>query len=157
MKTQRILRRARPRPVRGVVAVELALILSAMLFLLPAIVLFGRVIWQYNVLKIATNNAARYMAQLPLSEIYAGTHEQVAKNMVVDAVVASGMTSDPSKVFVSVDCAPFLVCSIAQPDLVRVTGSFLMVDAVFPGFNKKWLYANNRWPLQAVSTVGYPN
>ena len=42
----------------GVAAVELAIVLSVTMVLLPAVALFGRVFYQYSVMKSATRDAA---------------------------------------------------------------------------------------------------
>ena len=65
MKPRRIVWRRRQQGQRGAAAVELATILSATLFLLAALVLFGRLFYQYNVMKLACQDAARYLTSLP--------------------------------------------------------------------------------------------
>jgi Flp pilus assembly protein TadG len=55
----------KPFPQRGVAAVEFAILLPLLLFIVFGITEFGRAIFYYNTLVKATRDAARYVAGLP--------------------------------------------------------------------------------------------
>lgn len=61
-------RRARARQ-KGVAAIELALILLFFMGLLPIVLLFGRALFMYTVVQKSAQDAARYMATLPLQQM----------------------------------------------------------------------------------------
>ena len=83
------------RRERGVAAVEFALILILTFFLLPAVFLFARVFYHYNVIKQATQDAANALAASPRIELmtFAGmaAAEARSKQMVINAITASGI------------------------------------------------------------------
>ena len=58
-----------PRRQRDAATVELALLLTATMALMPALVLFARVFYQYGLLKQASQDAASYLAALPVAAI----------------------------------------------------------------------------------------
>jgi Flp pilus assembly protein TadG len=63
----------KPGKQRGVVAVEMALILPVMLILVFGITELGRALYQYNSLVKATRGAVRYLAQQDLANLSAST------------------------------------------------------------------------------------
>ncbi|MFZ3287535.1 MAG: TadE family protein, partial [Telluria sp.] len=100
------------RPQGGVAAVELAIIMCLTAFLLPTIFLFGRVFLQYNVLKQATQDAANYMASIPLAELRNSSKVVAAttraQQMVTTAVAEAGIT--PSAALGSI----FVYCNVVE-------------------------------------------
>jgi hypothetical protein len=103
----------RPRPPagrlqRGVAAVELALILAFGLFLVPSVMVLGRIFWTYTALQKATHDAARYMASVSVVDITTLAQAQaavaVAQGMVVQAAAAAHIRPALPAVTVGVTC-----------------------------------------------------
>ena len=69
---------------RGAVAIELALVIVVMLFIVAAIVEFGRVFWYADALTKATRDGARLMSKWPAEDI-SSSGVNAAKNLAVDA------------------------------------------------------------------------
>jgi Flp pilus assembly protein TadG len=90
-------------------AVELALLLTPLMFLLLGAFVLGHVFWQYNVLKNATYSAARYVAtagtwaQLKTGAARRAAVETMAKELAAEAGVASDFD-------VVVTCRPANAC-----------------------------------------------
>lgn len=83
------------REQRGIAAIELALILGFGLLLVPAMLLLGRVLWQYSALQIAVHNANRTLTTLPRQEMLNYTQTGAAivqvQQRLRDSVNDSGM------------------------------------------------------------------
>jgi hypothetical protein len=118
---------------RGIVALELALILMCALAVLPAMLLMGRVFWHYTVLEKSVHDAARYMASLPPAEMInpakayaaAGT----AQAMVVAAASAAQLNPAPQAWQVMVACDGYSCGSVSTLPLnIRVTAELSLDD-----------------------------
>lgn len=95
----------------GMALVELALILLFGTVLIPAVLLLGRLFWQYGVLQSAVHDAARYLATLPAAEMsnsaQAYAAQGHAQQMVVDGAQAAGMGAAVGPWAVTVQCGSF--------------------------------------------------
>ena len=158
----------RPRPPvrtarraeRGVAAIELAIILTQTFVLLPAIFLFCRVFYQYNVLKQATHDAAQYVAALPPGKIRnktaAADASNTAKAMVVAAANAANINPVPGLSEVAVLCDAAANCSgTTEPGTVRVSLQLTLTEIKYSGFTAPFLDKDYRWTINADSTVAY--
>ena len=159
MKRGRIVRRGWQQGQRGVAAVELAIILSATLFLLPALVLFGRLFYQYNVIKLACQDAALYMASLPPAAVLDDTERQlsegIARQLVSNAAVGAGLQSPASIVSAAVvSCDDGTVCIGAIPHTFRVTASFRFNDLGL-GLVDQWTNSRHEWTVSVRSSAAY--
>jgi Flp pilus assembly protein TadG len=86
---------ALPRQSRGLAAVELALLLPIMLFLMFGTAELGRVLYQYNTLTKSVRDAAQYLARAGMivgTQVLSPTdaQEATAKNLVVYGSPAAG-------------------------------------------------------------------
>ncbi len=144
---------------RGAAAVELALILSATIVLMPAVALFARVFFQYSVMKEATRDAAAYMATIPRAAMHDETERArtiaIAQRIVSDAAEAAGMTGSTQVAQAYVECDN-AVCFGAVPEILGVTVTFRIDDEVFAGLTGRWTDADHSfWQISARSTVPY--
>ena len=138
---------------RGAAAVELALILSATIVLLPAVALFARVFFQYSVMKEA------YMAGIPRAAFYDETERNrsfgIAQRMVSDAAIAAGMTGSTQVAPAYVECDN-ATCFGAVPQVLGVTVTFRIDDAIFNSLTGRWTDSEHKfWQISARSTVPY--
>jgi Flp pilus assembly protein TadG len=76
------------RNQHGSVAVEATAVVSILFWLILGAFVIGRLIWQYNVVRTATANAARYMAAAPWSD----ARQAFARQMIVNAASDAGLT-----------------------------------------------------------------
>jgi Flp pilus assembly protein TadG len=122
--------RAPAHPMQiGSVAVEFALILPIMLMLMFAMLQFGRIFWQYNVVQKATTDAARFLAAMPAIDMQnSGTAHNaraMAQQMVADAAEAASIRPrvDPQNVLVEFWCADNTIntCSYSNSPSAQVT------------------------------------
>lgn len=150
------------RRERGVAAVEFALILILTFFLLPAVFLFARVFYHYNVIKQATQDAANALAASPRIELmtFAGmaAAEARSKQMVINAITASGIYP-PDTLIILVLCNGGGACapSPAMTD-VRVYASFTLFDEFWRD-TLMWLpdEIGPAWTFTATSDAPYQN
>ena len=70
------------RRQEGVAAIELALIMLFFMGLLPVVLLFGRALFMYTAVQKSAQDAARYMATLPLQQM---TNDDTANQAAVFA------------------------------------------------------------------------
>lgn len=143
---------------RGIVAIELAVILSGTLFMLPALVLFGRVFYQYSVMKSACRDAALYMASLPPAAVHDNAERNrsvgVAMQLVANAATGAGITR--SAVYISpatVQCDTGS-CGPGIPGSFRVTTSFTFDDLRL-GLVGRWTNNRRQWIVQVNSSAAY--
>ncbi|MES2316964.1 MAG: TadE family protein [Pseudomonadota bacterium] len=142
---------------RGAAAVELALILSATIVLMPAVALFAKVFFQYSVVKEATRDAAAYMGSLPPASIKDEAERNravaIAQRMVSDAAVGAGMQGSTVVQQASVECDNH-PCAGSVPDGFDVTVTFVIDDAAFNGLTGAWTsHEAKTWEVTARSTV----
>lgn len=93
------------RKVRGVAAVEFALLLIPLLMIVTGIIEFGRAFWYYDALAKSTRDGARYLSNSRASSTVAidMTLQDQAIAMVVNAATAANIP-DLSTLIVEVHC-----------------------------------------------------
>lgn len=143
---------------RGVAGIEMALILVFFIFLFPVVLLFGRVMWTYYVLKQSTADAARLYA-LVTPAMMADTPTRVALNLgarqlVGDAVAGAGITPAPAAIDVDLKCHG---CTTLTAPRVEVSIDYYLEDKTFYMLTADYLSDNPQfsWELYANSTVPY--
>lgn len=148
----------RPTSQRGVAGIEMALILVYFIFLIPVVLLFGRVLWTYYVLKQSTAAAAR-LYSLASPAMIADTATRTALNlgarqMVVDALAGAGVTPLPSATDVLLQCSG---CTTMVNPKVQVSLDYFLEDKSFSIVTSGYLSENPQfsWELYATSTVPY--
>lgn len=123
------------RRQRGVAAIELALILPILLTLLTFPFFYARCFWHYTVAQKAAQDAARYMATVPLAEMrsktLAGAAQQIAEEIAKREIaeLTPGKTFDPPQI-----TCDGLTCGNSTgktPSKVRAYISFGMADTMF--------------------------
>jgi len=118
---------------RGIAAVELALILPVLLILLVFPLFFGRLFWHYSVMDRAAQDAARYLATIPPSEIRnparAPALTAVAKS-IADAELAE-LAPGPDGIFVTIGCDAVQCVGFAVPTTVNVAIQVQLTDIFF--------------------------
>jgi Flp pilus assembly protein TadG len=119
------MKRPVPSRPRGVAAIELALILCLTLSLLPLLLLFGRVLWHYNVLKHAADEAALAVARQSLLEIEAGNSPVLAYGVVSAAATHARLERLRGIGYVPISCSGGPVHSCTS-----VTGGTVTVNVV---------------------------
>lgn len=145
----------------GVAAVEFALILIFTFFLLPAVFLFARVFYHYNVIKQATQDAANAMAATPRIELmtFAGMSAAKARSeqMVINAIVASGIYP-PDTMTILVLCNGGACGPSASITAIHVYASFTLFDAFWRD-TIQWLpdEIGPAWTFAATSDASYQN
>jgi Flp pilus assembly protein TadG len=117
-----------PVSARGSVAVELALILSALIFVLGAMFVFGNILLQYNIMKIASNGAASYMAASGEWRAYAGSDARAAAAKAVATRLAGESGSSAANITVTMYCEPDFTCEGPAFDSVTVGVSAYPAD-----------------------------
>lgn len=116
---------------RGAATIELAVIILFMFYLLINTVMYGRMLWQYNVLKHAVNDAARYIETVPTYPLESSEPDPrlEARMMVARAAFAAGLiaSADDAAFLSTVEaiCLPTIACR-TRPDTAWVG-----VDVVF--------------------------
>lgn len=150
-----------PGRQRGAAAVELALILVFTFFVLPAVFLFARVFYHYNVLKQATQDAANALAASPRIELttFAGmaAAEARSKQMVINAITGSGIYP-PDTMSIDVFCNGSTCGPSAAITEIRVFASFTLFDAFWRD-TLIWLpdEIGPAWTFTAASDAPYQN
>ena len=153
----------RLQPVRrlagGAAAVELAMILSATIVLMPAVALFARVFYQYSVAKEATRDAAAYLAGLPPAAIKDSAEMAramgVAQRMVSDAALGAGMSGSTTVEPAYVECDQHS-CAGMVPELIAVNVTFTIDDVAFNALTGSWTdYETSTWQVSAHSTIPF--
>jgi hypothetical protein len=147
------------RLVQGAASVELALILSATIVLIPAVALFAKVFYQYSVMKEATRDAAAYLSSLPRAAVKDDAERLraygIAKRMVADAAEGAGMSGTTSVVPAYIECDNH-DCAGLVPDVFGVTVTFTIDDSIFNALTGRWTdYEENTWEVTARSTVAF--
>lgn len=157
---------ARPRTQRramrvqlGVAAVELALLLFPTIVLLPAVVLFGRIFYQYSIMKGATQDAASYMASLSATALRDVDERKraiaVAQQIVSNAALEGGMMK-ATKVYAAVVVCDGSECAETNPNNLDVSVTFSLHGAMFTELTGKWLdKATRTRTIIATSTMPF--
>jgi Flp pilus assembly protein TadG len=82
-------RRNLARRPNGAVAVELAIIMTVTFFIIPVILMLGRVFWYYGTIRQASHDAARFMGAMPAAELLVAARLQDAETLAKQLVVRS--------------------------------------------------------------------
>lgn len=142
---------------RGTAAVELSVLMLATVMLIVPTFVLCRTLWQYNVLKHATYDAARYIAAVPLYQLSDSSVDMrdVAKQMVATSLIAAGVapTSAKTALLAQVDvlCPGVTACKAGTPDTIIVQAYLSVSDPVSLSMSGRLV------KLQAFSTVRYGN
>lgn len=143
----------------GSAAVELAAIISATIVLMPAVVLFAKVFFQYSVIKEATRDAALYMATMPVAAIRDTTERDraiaIAQRMVEEAAIGAGLNGTTTVTEATVECDGYS-CMGPLPDVFIVKTSLLINDELFAGLTGDWTdFVDKTWWVGAQSTIPF--
>lgn len=149
---------ARRQRQRGSAAVELAvLMLFTIVLIIPTFVI-GRTLWQYNALKHATYDAARYIAAVPLYQLNDPDVDlrDAAKLMVARSLIAAGVApaSAQARLISQTDVyCPGVIggCRTATPDTIVVKAYLQVSDPLSLSMTGRLV------SLLAISSVRYGN
>jgi Flp pilus assembly protein TadG len=137
---------------RGVATIELALIFAVSFALFPFVLWFGRVFYEYNVMRKASEEASRYLASLSQIEVTtASTWLQAmatATQMIATASTGAGLNTVPD--LIQIACHP-VACGTpnAPPTSFELTFSVSMTDDLLYGST------NGFWSMNVDLTVPY--
>ncbi|MYM66249.1 hypothetical protein GTP45_05290 [Pseudoduganella sp. FT55W] len=118
---------------RGIVALELALILPVVLTLLTAVLYLGRLTYNYEVIRKASNDGVRYLssvAAVNLRSAALATHESNLTQAIVQAEL--GALSSNAVVVVSCDNAPCMQNGAVPAEVSIIV--IMQVPNLFPGY-----------------------
>lgn len=150
-------RALRPNFMRGIAAVELALILIFSVPLTSLLLMFGQACLSYTVLQKGVHDAARYMAALPAIEMRddmkVGQAQIVARNMIVDAARAAHLGSVPTAQSVFFACDGVGCGNGTLPSLIFVYVKLTVNDPLFELANA--YLGQNGFTFKVSVTVRY--
>jgi Flp pilus assembly protein TadG len=155
MNSPRASYRLRPPSARGSIAVELALLLLVLHVLLLGMFVFGNMLLQYNVLKIASNGAANYVAASGEWGTYTdgparkAALEAMTRRLANESGRYGGTDSLSS---VTTTCRPDPGCDDLTFDSIRVELGVLPSDPF-----RRWRTATTTKRFAILSTVNNPN
>lgn len=143
----------------GVAAVELTMILSATIVLMPAVALFAKVFFQYSVIKEATRDAATYMASLPVAAVKDEAERAraiaIAQRMVADAAIGANMNGATTVAEAIVECDNY-PCFGLVPDVFVVKTTLSINDQLFAALTGQWTdFDTSTWQVSAQSTIPF--
>ncbi|MGV7211176.1 TadE/TadG family type IV pilus assembly protein [Oxalobacteraceae bacterium A2-2] len=149
----------KPARQRGIAAIELALIMTAIAFVVPLTVALGGMFRNYTVLQLSVNAAARYLASLPVAEIKSydasDTAVEVVKSIVRDSAVDANLVVIPGRNATSVKCDSLLCStSTAIPATVTVSQVLVIGAGNLPGLSYL-TGASDGYTITITSTVPY--
>ena len=119
----------------GAAAVELALLMSMLLVFLTMPLFYARVMWHYTVAQKAAQDAARYLASVPHSEMASATQAAAAGALAIEIARRELAELSPG----SVIQGPYAYCNTENcgglgagtlPTTVRVSITFNMFDTI---------------------------
>ncbi|MGZ3183274.1 MAG: TadE/TadG family type IV pilus assembly protein [Telluria sp.] len=151
MKARRI------RRMGGAAAVEMALVVCLGFFIVPVVLLFGRILWTYQVLKQSTFDAALIYGSVPLATMLDGTSattlEATARATVNDALANAGTAQVSSLSQINVLCSQ---CQGTPVQPVTVSLDYLL-PATFPNWTIPYLSGieGNVFQISVHSTIPY--
>ena len=152
----RPLTRGAMRRQRGIAAVELAFILPVAVLLLAFPLYFGRVFWHYTVAQKAAQDAARYLASVPLIDMKDPLRVGHAVAVAQDIALAetAELNPGPYAPSITVLCDGLSCAGFSTPATVRVGIQLYMVDFFFYGVTSV-LFGDGGLALTADVTVHY--
>lgn len=155
--------RARRRQ-QGVAAIELALIMLFFMGLLPVVLLFGRALFMYTVVQKSAQDAARYMATLPLqqmtNDVAATQATAFAAQLVQQALAETGPVLISNRIRVEcVYASGDYPCGsyATRPLQVRVKFVADLPIAFLPDLTLRWLPQLAPISLNANAVLRYAN
>jgi Flp pilus assembly protein TadG len=118
---------------RGMVALELALILPVLLTLLSAVVYFGRLTYNYEVMRKAANDGVRYLSSVAAVNLRSPAQANHESNLTLAIVQTElGSLSSNAAVVVACDNAPCMVNGAVPAEVSIIV--IMQVPNVFPGY-----------------------
>jgi hypothetical protein len=152
-------RPARLRLQAGVAAVELALVLSATIVLMPAVALFAKVFFQYSVIKQATRDAGVYLGSLPAAAVKDDTERgrafTVVQRIVSEAAAGAGLGGSTTVEPAYVECDGHS-CAGLLPEVFIVKATLSINDELFNALTGPWTdYDTKIWQVSAQSTIPF--
>jgi hypothetical protein len=152
-------RSAARRLQAGAAAVELAMVLSATIVLMPAVALFAKVFFQYSVIKEATRDAATYLATLPPAAVKDDTERAraiaLAQRIVSDAAAGAGLGGTTTVEPAYVECDGHS-CAGLLPEVFIVKATLSIDDELFNALTGPWTdYETKIWEVSAQSTIPF--
>lgn len=145
----------------GAAAIELAMVISATLVLLPALALFAQVFYKYSVIKGATQNGAAYLATLPPASIKDDIERARAFALVqrmVDEAAAGASLAGSTRVFPATILCNGNTCTGMVPRVFIVKVSLTIEDLAFSGLTSAWTDSGSKkWEVNAESSIPYVN
>lgn len=152
------------RRQQGVAAIELALIMLFFMGLLPVVLLFGRALFMYTVVQKSAQDAARYMATLPLQQMTnddtANQAAAFATQLVQQALAETGPLLNANRIRVEcVYASGDYPCGsyVTRPLQVRVKFVAELPIAFLPDLTLRWLPQLAPISLNANAVLRYAN
>lgn len=152
------------RRQQGVAAIELALIMLFFMGLLPVVLLFGRALFMYTAVQKSAQDAARYMATLPLQQMTnddtANQAAAFATQMVRQALAETGPVLNANRIRVEcVYASGDYPCGsyVTRPLQVRVKFVADLPIAFLPDLTMRWLPQLAPISLNANAVLRYAN
>lgn len=140
----------------GVAAVELALLLPILLVFLTIPIFYARCFWHYTVAQKAAQDAVRYLATVPASDMMSKPLARAAGELAINiakremAELSPGSEiQDPAAYCDSVNCG--LKATGSLPTTVRIYIQFNMFDQFFGAVDVGW----DGLPITADVTMNY--
>ena len=152
------------RRQQGVAAIELALIMLFFMGLLPVVLLFGRALFMYTAVQKSAQDAARYMATLPLQQMTsddtANQAAAFATQLVQQALAETGPVLNANRIRVEcVYASGDYPCGsyVTRPLQVRVKFVAELPIAFLPDLTMRWLPQLAPISLNANAVLRYAN
>lgn len=120
---------------RGVVAIEMAIVLTLGIFMLAAVILIGRLTWHAIAVQKAVSSAGRIVAALPYETLTLGGVNPVlgtlASDLVHGTTATAGLDIQPD--WIVVHCIDSIVggCGRQDVNVIRIGASLRFTDTVF--------------------------
>jgi Flp pilus assembly protein TadG len=149
----------RPARQRGIAAIELALIMAAIAFVVPLTVALGSMFRSHAVLQNSVNAAARYLASLPVAEIKSydasDTAVEVVKSIVRDSAIEANLVLIPGRNATTVRCDSYPCSTVSVVPATVTVSQVLVLDAGdLPGLGYL-MGGGSGFTITITSTVPY--
>lgn len=114
------------RRVKGVAAVEMALVLIPLLLIIAGIVEFGRTLWYYNALTKAARDGARMMSMAPEATIKTDSiyGAVAAQALVLNTAISANVPNASTNLTTTVACDNAPCVNGNAPEYVMVSVSY---------------------------------
>jgi len=142
----------------GSIAIEMALVIVTLVFLLTVPIFFARVFWYYSVAQKAAHDAVRFLATAPQAELRTpGPGNTPSSVVAVARAIADAETTvlDPvmASKYIDIDCN-FGTCGDGVPSTVRVYIHMRMRDDLFAPYTAPF-YGQDGMLIKAEVTMRY--